>query len=471
MKNLIAWGLRISIILFAILHFITAFYVDPFLTAVLAVSGLFTLFFSILHLNVTKIKLPLVLFLSAVLILILSDTSIQDGFFNGLLQMRNVIGLLVIVPMIGWVMNEDFYVESLLRKTQNFLNSSQKMYAGMISFTQIISYFLLFGAIPLVYHLVNKLLKNEQGEGWERYKGTAVLRGFSLSVLWVITMPSFIFVVETMNASLWISILQGLGIALVGILIAVVFSFFEEKRSGVDVSAGLKAVLADLTIQGEQTENNNRLVIEFILLFVSLFGTIILFHNLVETQLLILIPLVIVCWTLVYFLLKKKLWKFLASAKNFADQPILNQSYQLSVMLGAGMLIYALNQTGFGSVVISGINTLQNAIPFLSILHLLPFMVLFLGFFGLGPLTVMVLVAGILETLHLPYAPELIVITVTSGSALSILLSPLLMPNIVLSGVNGLSGLKNGVQFNWKFAVFLYFIVQLYVGLMIQLGF
>lgn len=471
LKKLIASGLRNSIIIFAMLHFITVFYESTFFTAMLAVSGFFILFFSMVYLTWKKIKLPIILFLSAMMILLLSDTSIQEGLLNGLLQMRNIIGLLVIIPMIGWVMNEDFYIESILKKTQNFLNTSQKMYVGILSFTQVISYFLLFGAIPLVYHLVNKLLKNEKGEVWERYKGTAVLRGFSLSVLWVITIPSFIFVVETMDASLWISILQGLGIAIVGLLMAFVFAFYEEKRSGVDLTSGLKAVLAELNIQEEQTVNNDRLVFEFILLFITLFGTIILFHHFVKSPLMILVPLVIICWTLVYFLLKKRFWKFLASAKNFADQSILNQSYQLSVMLGAGMLIYALNQTDFGLFVVDGINTLQGAIPFLSILNLLPIMVLILGFFGLGPLTVMVLVAGILETLHLPYTPELIVITVTSGSALSILLSPLLMPNIALSGVNGLSGLKNGIQFNWMFAIFLYLIVQLYVSLMIQLGF
>jgi len=76
---------------------------------------------------------------------------------------------------------------------------------------------------------------------------------------------------------------------------------------------------------------------------------------------------------------------------------------------------------------------------------------------------VMVLVGGILETMQLSYPPELIVLALTSGSAISILLSPLILPLIVLSGMNGMSGLKNGFGYNWKFAIALFVVVQIWV--------
>jgi len=80
----------------------------------------------------------------------------------------------------------------------------------------------------------------------------------------------------------------------------------------------------------------------------------------------------------------------------------------------------------------------------------------------------MVLVGAILGGLHLPYPPEIIVLTVTSGSAISILLSPLIMPVISLSGANGLSGFKNGIRFNWKYALVLYAVVQVYVQMVVM---
>ncbi|WP_255585162.1 hypothetical protein [Virgibacillus saliphilus] len=75
-----------------------------------------------------------------------------------------------------------------------------------------------------------------------------------------------------------------------------------------------------------------------------------------------------------------------------------------------------------------------------------------------------------MESIHLPYPPELIVLAITSGSAISILLSPLIMPLIMLSGSNGLSGFKNGVVFNWKYAVVIYVMVQVYMQTWVWLG-
>lgn len=148
---------------------------------------------------------------------------------------------------------------------------------------------------------------------------------------------------------------------------------------------------------------------------------------------------------------------------------MIHQGYQLSILLGAGVLIDALNQTRFAEVAVNGINSLQEHLPFLNMLYFLPFMVIILGFFGLGPLTVMVLIAGILESLSLPYPPELIVLAITSGSAISILLSPLILPLIVLSGSNGLNSYKNGIGFNLMFAIMLYVIVQIYIQMMIYM--
>src|SRR5699024_11384739 len=107
------------------------------------------------------------------------------------------------------------------------------------------------------------------------------------------------------------------------------------------------------------------------------------------------------------------------------------QSYQVTLMLSIGTLIYALNQTDFAENVVGGLNFLESHVSWLNPLYLLPFIVIFLGFLGLGPLTVMVLMAGILNSLALPYPPDLIVLAITSESVISILFSPMIMPLII----------------------------------------
>ncbi|WP_164215795.1 hypothetical protein [Virgibacillus sp. YIM 98842] len=464
------WGLSIAVSVYALLHFITYFFENEVLLLVLMFSGLALFAFALVNYKISRFKLPLTLFLSGFIIFLISDTELLYGFTGGLLQMSNVIGLLIVVPMISWVLKEEFYMEAIVVFGHKLLDSSRKFYAGMVTFTQIIAYFLLFGAIPMMYQFVTMILKDEKGEAWEKFKGTALLRGFALSTLWVISIPSFVFVVDVMEASLFISILQGMLMAGIGVVLAVIFSFFEEKRSGVDLTAGLQSEIDEVLRESVNQKETNKNVIEFAVLFISLFGTIFLLYSLLDIELLILIPLTIIVWTIVYFIGKGRMNHFYADVKTHMQHKITQQSYQLSVMLGAGMLIFSLNQTAFAQTVVDGIYTLQEMVPFLNLLYFLPFIIIVLGFFGLGPLTVLVLVGGILGSIHLPYEPELIVLAVTSGSAISILLSPLIMPIITLSGSNGLSGFTNGIRFNWKYALALYMVVQIYVQTRVYIG-
>src|SRR5699024_9649203 len=181
MRSYTAWGLRFSIVVYVLLHFITYFYENKTLLLFLSVSGLLLVVFACVTLTLQQFKLPFALVLIGIIILIASGEFTIKGLFNGFLQMRNMVGLLVVVPMIGWVLREKPYMEAIMSFGQNVLNTSRKFYLGMISFTQIIAYFLLFGSIPMMYQVVNMVLKDRQSEAWENFKGTALLRGFALS--------------------------------------------------------------------------------------------------------------------------------------------------------------------------------------------------------------------------------------------------------------------------------------------------
>lgn len=460
---MITRGVKISTLCYAVLHFITYFYQYKFLVDLQSISGFLILFFAAFVFPVKKFKLPLSLFLIGMIVLIVSDTPIIEGLLNGFLQMRNIIGLLVVVPIISWVLTEESYIPSMIKFSQQLLNSSRKMYFGIMTFTQIIAYFLLFGAIPMIYQFLNMVLKHEKGEVWEHFKGTAILRGFALSVMWVVSIPSYIFAIEAVNATLWKAILQGLGAASIGIFIALIFSHYEEKRYKADLSASLKREIADLIEQVGEEKGKNRLAIEFMVLCVTFLGLIFSLNAILPLNLMMLIPLIIIGWTISYYVLKRRVGSFIKQVRIHYNKSLVQESFQISVMLGAGFLIYALNQTNFAENVINGIYSMQEMFPLINLLYLLPLMVIILGFAGLGPLTVMVLVGGILENLNLPYPPELIVLAISSGSAISILLSPMIMPIIVLSNLNGLSGFKNGIKFNLLYALVLYTIVQIYV--------
>lgn len=467
MTSFISKGLSFAIVAFALLHFVTVFWQSQLLITLLSITGLVIFLFGWLSLSFHKFKLPIFLFFISAAILIFSGTPPLKGVIYGAIQMREIIGLLVVVPLISWVLAEEPYIEDIISLFHRYIDTSKRFYFMLMTFTQIISYFLLFGSITMMYQFTNMILEKQTSEAWENYKGTALLRAFALSTLWVISIPSFIFAVTTLHASLWITILQGLGITVCGIFLAILFSHFQEKKYQVALTPVLQKEIQKLLTHASSKRVQKQKSIEFLLLFFTLFGTIFLLHALFDFPLMILIPITIFCWVGAFFIYKKRSKKFLLVLNTYRKEEIQKQVYQLSTMICVGILIFALKQTSFATLVVGSLDYIQDNIAFLNPLYFLPFIVIFLGFFSLGPLTVMVLVAGILESMALPYPPELIVLAITSGSVISILISPLIMPVIVLSAANKLSLFTNGFRFNIVYAIVFYIIVQIYIQTMI----
>lgn len=471
MTKLFRTLLRIAIITYAALHFMTIFIPIYSLERALGIVGLLMFVLTLIHLRVRDFKLPLFILTAGLFVLIYSGTNISEGLHYGMLQMRGIIGLLIIMPLISYVLREEPYVEDILALFHRFIHTSKRFYFSIVAFTQVIAYFLLFGSIPMMHQFINIILKDQKSLAWENYKGTALLRGFALSTMWVISIPSFIFAVETLGASLSITIIQGMGIALLGSIMAVIFAHFQEKRFGVQLTPTLQMEIGKAVENASPPDVRVKKVIEFGLLFITLFGTVFLIHGLFNVPLMILIPLVIIGWVISFYIIKRRTKQLPIILTQYYKHNVINQSYQLNIMLAVGVLIYGLNQTNFSTVTVESLAYVQEAIPFINILSLLPFIIIFLGFAGLGPLTVMVLVAGILESMSFPYPAELIVLAVTSGSVISILISPLIMPVIVLSAANRLSLFTNGFKFNWKYALAFYVLVQIYLQIAVYFGF
>src|SRR5699024_4339132 len=135
MKSFIAWGLRISILTFLILHLFTAFFPVPIFLHLLSFSGILIFLFTLAIIAFRNFKLLLFILFSSIFILILSNTHFFVGLLQGVLQMRNVIGLLIVIPLISWVLQEEPYIEDIISLFHKLINSSRKFYFMLMSLT------------------------------------------------------------------------------------------------------------------------------------------------------------------------------------------------------------------------------------------------------------------------------------------------------------------------------------------------
>lgn len=468
MKKTIKYGISVSLFFYMIVHYITFFFNFEFLNVFLSLTGLLALLFIGLQLGLKSCMLPIFLITLAVLIQLITGGSVVELLTEGVKEMRSLIVLLLIVPIISWVFQEEPYVEAIMNQFHKWLHTSRRFYFGIMIVNQIIAYFLLFGAIPMMYQFIDDFLKEKRGEAWEYLKGTALLRSFALTTMWVISIPSFAFAVDHLGASLPWAIMQGFLISLIGLLLAVFFAVRKEKYYQINYTAGIEKELEKLTEKAGEKNRWKHHVIEFAGLFCALFGLVFLVNILTGWSLLLIIPPIIFLLTTIYYATKKKSSIFYKKIKNYGKEELQHKSLQFSLMLAAGILIYSVNHSGIGNYFVNSLFFIENSVPFLNFLMILPFVVIALGFLGLGPLTVIVLVAGILENVDLPYPAELVVLSMTSGSVISVLLSPLILPIIVLNTSNKLGLLKNGFSFNLVYSIVFYFIVQIYLQIIIQ---
>ena len=205
-----------------------------------SISGFFIISFSLFFIPIKQFKLPLVLFSAGTVILLLQQDVEREELLGSILIMRSMIGLIMIIPMIGWVLNFKPYVEHLMEFVRKRLNNGYKLYSSIVAFTQINAFFLSFGTIPFTYQIAHTAVKNRTGGAWEYFKGTSILRGFALYNLWGLSSSSFIFTVETLNASLAVAMAQGLFMAAIGMFLAALFFHFERKRYNMDFSAAIQ---------------------------------------------------------------------------------------------------------------------------------------------------------------------------------------------------------------------------------------
>lgn len=467
-KKWFRYGFTFFVISYVFIHYIELLFATEIWRNFLSLAGLLSFLFSILYLRRKEMILPLTLMLFALLIVIFdNNTTITAVFWDGATTMRSLISMLLIIPIVGWVLKQENYVRDTVILFKNKLNNSQNLYFLLLWLTQLIGFFLNFGSIAVVYQIVQSFFAKQSTEAWQRFKSSAILRGFSFTTIWVISIPSFAYAVEVIGAPLMISLSQGFLVAVVGTILSLILLRFYEKKHRISFSNDIQNAIHE-AIKKEKTEGNRfRNPIEFFILFVTLVLFTTVANTLFDVSLLIVIPIVVFIWAILFFVLKRRIRSFFQEGKQYVQQGVATRAREISILFAASFLISALTTSGLSMAIMNRLYEWTELIPGLNFLWILPLIVLLFGFFGLGPLTVMVLIAGIVKSIQLPYPPELIVLAMTLGSTLSVLISPLVIPVLFLSSVNGISPIKNSMKQNWLFAIGLYFIVQLYIQIRI----
>lgn len=115
-----------------------------------------------------------------------------------------------------------------------------------------------------------------------------------------------------------------------------------------------------LLARASPSKIQHRKVIEFFILFVTLFGSIFLIHSLFHVKLMLVILIVIIVWTIAFYMYKRRFSRLFFVIKMYIEDDLPNQSYQILLMLSVGVLIYSLNQTNFSKHFVNSLSSVQS---------------------------------------------------------------------------------------------------------------
>ncbi|WP_227937191.1 hypothetical protein [Alkalihalobacillus deserti] len=448
----------VSVSSFLFLHFLNQM-VSFDLQKLQSVIGLFILIYSLVMVK-RKSIFPLSLLSFTILILIFNQkVSWEYIIWYGPLEIANVIVLVLLIPMVSWVIKHEPYTDALFIKVKSFLTSGVRYFGGTLAFTQLLSHFLLVGCIPLMYYFANSNIKN--GNLTTHYlKNTSILRGFAIATLWVVTIPSFSYAVQVSGAPLLKVMIQGFLAASIAFGISLIFFRMKEKKLGV---GGLNLLTSELSNQNQVGPTYlNKLLIEFFLLFILFVGISIGLHLYASLPLITVIPLVTLVGVTAYFFIKKSFRIFLQTCKQYFFQEVSKKSEELSIYFSVGIFIYTVKVSELGVLLIEAMNFISS-FAFINLYMLFPFLMILLGFLGLGPLTSMILVGGLLQNVPIDFIPELFVLSITMGSAMSTMLSPVSVPVVMLSSLSTRGKWEVSVGNNWLYSLVIYLLAQVYI--------
>jgi len=210
-----------SLILFILAYFISTIWTEVIFLHAMSAAG-FIMLISILIVMPKRVLVLPILLISFSIAIVWLTSSPLGILWSGLREMSSIIPLVILITLISWIISHRPYVKALLSRGQNRIHTPIRFYTFTVAISHFISSFMTVGGIVFTFQMFQNLKRTEtSNQAWDFTLSTAIMRGFTLTVLWTAVHPAFAYVIAGTNAPLIPTVLKGLGLALIGLVLAI----------------------------------------------------------------------------------------------------------------------------------------------------------------------------------------------------------------------------------------------------------
>lgn len=454
---------KIFLLAITFFHFIAP-YVPFSLTNIIFILGIGILIAGI-PLMGKSFRIPLLIFLSAGIFIIIYSGQPFSVFIAGTNSMLNIVSILVVMQFFSIPIQLGNYGRALETLLLKYLKKEQHLFLFTTIISHMFASFLLFGTIPVMISLLGDVIKRNVTK-YERFMAAALTRGYPLIVIWA---PGAVMVLLVLRVTgmEWSDIfLPGITLSIIGILTSV----FLEGRFVLS-----KEEIIPNGISGEQDDEMNLTVdekvawrnsLDIILVVVGMIVTIYFLETLEIFSSFYCVMLagfmVSALWTIKYIRhadLKRVI-------KEYWKENIIKSSDLAALFVAVGIFARAIESGGFADYFFGLVSFGQ--LGYLTFV-LIPLLIILFSVIGINPVISIVLVGQLFSPAQQFFPTVAIALALSLGTSISFMISP--FAGIVLTMAKFTDSNPFNISLRWNGPFSLVFLAEglLYIFVIIML--
>jgi len=409
----------------------------------------------VFHSVATFVKGMGAVFLTVGIALLAANGAPWESYIRGFGNMLNILSLFALIPLIAIPIELGGYTIRIQHIIQSKIENSGLLYTITSGLSYILSSFMNLATLPMMYHMIRPSLDLYPIGDKERFISRAITHGYSMPIVWTPVAPIVGIIVE-MTGVQWSSILPVIiPFSLIGLLLdSLMGRWVANRRQKLVGQATLDEIAAArhnslVPGSGQQQPEGDKAShpVQIIAAIIAFNGFILLLETFTRSSFMLLVSVTVIPFAFIWSLLLRKGKLFISKSVSMLPDHLLKMKEQFFVFLCAGFMISAIQASGVGHWINSGILAVKavgGADAFLLAIPLIP---LALAFVGLHPAVALALAAESLNPQALGISVELTAIAMLTGAVAAFMVGPYNATAGMMAGITGQSSYKVS---NWN---------------------
>lgn len=414
--------IQILFIITILVYLISIFYAIPSIQFVVSSLSLLIIIVSFFKTKRFVQVLGLVFISTGVILLIYHGASFLQ-FINSFGLLLNLLTLFALIPILGIPIRLGKYANQINKIVNEKVKTPEKLYAMTSTLSYSLSFFMHVATLPVVYYAMRPATDLFNIKNREKFMTHSILHGFTMPLLWTPTAP-IVIAVLTLNEISWIKMLPYfIPLSVSGFILNLILGFRLLKKENNEKSITQHHKEIADKVDSEEQEAGGP-VSTVILGIISFFIIIFLAELLTPLDILFIVTIVVIPFSLAWSLLIKQGKQFLKECQDHFVSKMLTLTDQFYIFLAAGFLISTTRLTGTDEsirVLLGHVSHLIGSGVFVTLLPLVP---LLLAFIGMHPIVSLSLMAEALNADLLGVSREVLTISMASGAVTAFLMGP-----------------------------------------------